>query len=71
MAMIQAYQTNWPLLFLEITFTQQSALGPSALCIDHIGSTVVPGLAGKDRINNQITVAAFDNKLFSDMLGLG
>jgi|GEM_PF-2262213 len=71
MVLIQAYQSNWQLLFQEITLTQRSALGPSALYIDHIGSTVLPGLAGKDLINNQITVAAVDNKLFSDMLGLG
>ena len=35
-------------------------LGPSALRIDHIGSTAVDGLAAKDIIDVQVTVASFD-----------
>ena len=71
MVTIQPYQANWPLLFQEIAETLRRALGRSAIRIDHIGSTAVPGLAGKDRIDIQITVAALDNKLLSDMQGLG
>lgn len=43
-------------------------LGDRALRIDHIGSTSVPGLASKDRIDVQITVANFDN--FEDCVAL-
>ena len=38
----------------------REALGDLALRIDHIGSTSVPGLAAKDRIDIQVTVESLD-----------
>jgi GrpB-like predicted nucleotidyltransferase (UPF0157 family) len=38
----------------------RTALGDLALRIDHIGSTSVPGLAAKDSLDIQVTVASLD-----------
>jgi GrpB-like predicted nucleotidyltransferase (UPF0157 family) len=54
------YQPAWPAEFEAIAAGLRAALGPLALRIDHIGSTAVPGLAAKDVIDVQITVAALD-----------
>lgn len=50
---------HWAAEFGEIS-ALRSALGPLALRIDHIGSTAVPGLAAKDVLAVQVTVAALD-----------
>lgn len=71
MVTILPYQTNWPLLFQELAANLRKALGRSALRIDHIGSTSVPGLAAKDRIDIQITVVALNDELLSNMLSIG
>lgn len=55
---IVAYKPEWPAEFCEIAALLRLALGGLALRIDHIGSTSVPGLAAKDRIDVQVTVAA-------------
>ncbi|MGQ0837777.1 dephospho-CoA kinase [Actinokineospora sp.] len=39
------------------------AAGDAALRVDHIGSTAVPGLAAKDVLDFQVTVAALDDSL--------
>lgn len=54
------YQARWPAEFRAIGGRLRQGLGPLALRIDHIGSTAVPGLAAKDIIDIQITVAAFE-----------
>lgn len=51
------YQEQWPAEFQRIATDLQQSLGDLALRIDHIGSTSVPGLAAKDVIDIQITVA--------------
>jgi GrpB-like predicted nucleotidyltransferase (UPF0157 family) len=70
MVTIHPYQSDWPLLFQEIAATLRQTLGRSALRIDHIGSTSIPGLAAKNRIDIQITVAKLDDELLSNMLSL-
>lgn len=50
------YQERWPSEFRTLAHRMRGALGSLALRIDHIGSTAVPGLAGKDVIDVQITV---------------
>jgi GrpB-like predicted nucleotidyltransferase (UPF0157 family) len=56
MIVIVPYQPEWSDEFQKIGSVLRSALGDLALRIDHIGSTAVPGLAAKDRIDIQITV---------------
>ena len=57
------YQERWPGEFRAIATRLRNLLASSALRIDHIGSTAVPGLAAKDVIDIQITVAAFGDNL--------
>src|ERR1700694_3072631 len=51
---------TWPDEFGYIAQDLRACLGELALRIDHIGSTSVPGLAAKNIIDVQITVAALD-----------
>jgi GrpB-like predicted nucleotidyltransferase (UPF0157 family) len=57
---IVPYDDRWPGEFAAIGGALRSTLGDLALRIDHIGSTSVPGLAAKDRIDVQIAVAGFE-----------
>src|SRR6185503_17345035 len=68
---IVAYKNSWPLEFRELASAIRQGLGPLALRIDHIGSTSVPGLAAKDVIDIQISVAAFSPKLLTALTTLG
>ncbi|MBI4927519.1 MAG: GrpB family protein [Anaerolineae bacterium] len=65
------YQTRWAGEFREIAAVLRQNLGSLALRIDHIGSTSVPGLAAKDVIDLQISVAAFDAPLRAAMQAAG
>ena len=71
MVEIVPYQDSWPSDFHGIASNLRQGLGSLALRIDHIGSTSVPGLAAKDVIDVQITVAALDQRLLSAMTRLG
>jgi GrpB-like predicted nucleotidyltransferase (UPF0157 family) len=68
---INPYQSSWVAEFHEIAARLRHGLGTLALRIDHIGSTSVPGLAAKDVIDIQITVAALTTELRQAMLALG
>jgi GrpB-like predicted nucleotidyltransferase (UPF0157 family) len=68
---IVPYQSRWPGEFRALAAVLRQGLGDLALRIDHIGSTSVPGLAAKDIIDVQITVAALDQKVLAAMLALG
>ncbi len=57
MIRIVPYQPTWRDEFVALGSDLRQALGDLALRIDHIGSTSVPGLAAKDIIDVQITVA--------------
>ena len=57
---IVPYDDRWPAEFRRIGAALREALGGLAVRIDHIGSTSVPGLAAKDVIDVQVTVAALD-----------
>lgn len=59
-AEIVPYSPSWPAEFREIAAVLRASLGTRALRIDHIGSTSVPGLAAKNVIDMQVTVAALD-----------
>jgi GrpB-like predicted nucleotidyltransferase (UPF0157 family) len=57
---IVPYDDRWPGEFAAIGAALRGVMGDLALRIDHIGSTSVPGLAAKDRIDAQLTVADFE-----------
>jgi GrpB-like predicted nucleotidyltransferase (UPF0157 family) len=71
MVEIVPYKDSWPAEFQEIASVMRRGLGRLALRIDHIGSTAVPGLAAKDVIDIQITVAALDDRVILAMTALG
>ncbi len=51
------YDPTWPGQFEELAAGLRRQLGDGALGIDHIGSTAVAGLAAKDVLDVQVTVA--------------
>ena len=63
MVKIIPYNPIWRDEFLTIGRELRQHLGALALRIDHIGSTSAPGLAAKDIIDIQITVADLSPKL--------
>jgi GrpB-like predicted nucleotidyltransferase (UPF0157 family) len=65
------YKESWPAEFQALAQHLRQALGDLALRIDHIGSTSLPGLAAKDEIDIQVTVAALDDQVIAAMTALG
>jgi GrpB-like predicted nucleotidyltransferase (UPF0157 family) len=61
MVTIVPYQPTWPGEFQTLAKILREALNDLALRIDHIGSTSVPGLHAKDRIDIQITVVSLNS----------
>ena len=57
---IVPYDERWPAEFRRIGTALRSSLDGLAVRIDHVGSTAVPGLAAKDVIDVQVTVAELD-----------
>jgi len=53
---LQEYDPHWPALFLQEKAKIQSALGKTALAIEHVGSTSVPGLCAKPILDIVLTV---------------
>jgi dephospho-CoA kinase len=54
------YDPTWPDQAQRIIKRLETACGAKALRVDHIGSTAVPGMDGKDVIDVQITVASIN-----------
>jgi len=52
------YDSQWPALFERESASIRHALGDRALQVEHVGSTSVPGLAAKPRIDVVLAVAA-------------
>jgi GrpB-like predicted nucleotidyltransferase (UPF0157 family) len=52
------YDPTWPDQFEQLAAGLRCHLDDAVLAIDHIGSTAVPGLAAKDVIDLQVTVAS-------------
>ncbi|MBP2442943.1 GrpB family protein [Rhizobium leguminosarum] len=50
------YDPSWPRLFAEISAEISILLGNLVLSIDHIGSTSVPGLAAKPKIDLDVVM---------------
>ncbi len=61
MITIVPYDPTWPDTFIMLAQPLRARLGTQAIRIDHIGSTAVPGLAAKDRIDIQITIPDFSD----------
>jgi GrpB-like predicted nucleotidyltransferase (UPF0157 family) len=54
---ISPYDPAWPARFRREEARIRAALGTKALAVDHVGSTAVPGLAAKDRVDIDLIVA--------------
>ena len=54
--LIVPYDPGWPELFAQLGAALRAALGATALRIDHVGSTAVPGLDAKPVIDIQVSV---------------
>ena len=57
-AALVPYDPAWPEQADRIIARIQTACGSKALRVDHIGSTAVPGMDGKDVIDIQVTVGS-------------
>ena len=55
---IIGYDRVWPARFDQLASVIRHELGSDVVRIDHIGSTSVPGLAAKNTIDIQVTVAS-------------
>jgi GrpB-like predicted nucleotidyltransferase (UPF0157 family) len=51
------YDPQWPALFEQAAEQIREALGDAALQIHHVGSTSVPGLMAKPRLDINLVVA--------------
>ena len=56
------YDPGWPHLFEQQAERVRAALGDQALLLEHVGSTSVPGLAAKPRIDMLLVVANTANE---------
>ncbi len=52
------YDPGWPVIFIQLAQDIRDSLGESALLLEHVGSTSVPGLAAKPIIDMVLAVAA-------------
>lgn len=59
---IHDYDARWPERFGEERARVVAAIGPTALRVEHIGSTAVPGLAAKPIIDVLVAVADPDDE---------
>ena len=50
------YDAAWPQLFRDLCSQWRTLLGERVLAVDHVGSTAVPGLCAKPRIDAIIVV---------------
>jgi GrpB-like predicted nucleotidyltransferase (UPF0157 family) len=53
-------RSEWSQEFDDLAARLREALAEQALRVDHIGSTSVPGLAAKDIVDAQVTVASLE-----------
>ena len=71
MVELVGYTESWPAEFRRIAARLRKMLGPTAIRIDHIGSTSVPGLRAKDVLDIQVTVEAIDRVVETRVLAAG
>lgn len=51
------YDPSWPATFAALRDRVAAAFGPLARAVEHVGSTAVPGLAGKPVVDLDVVVA--------------
>jgi GrpB-like predicted nucleotidyltransferase (UPF0157 family) len=61
MVVVTAYDPTWPARAAATVAQLYEVLGPTAQRIEHIGSTAIPGMAAKDLIDLQVSVADLDD----------
>jgi GrpB-like predicted nucleotidyltransferase (UPF0157 family) len=71
MIVIEPYKESWPATFRDVGAAIRTALGEVALAIHHIGSTSVPGLAAKDIIDVQLSVADLEVPIRAPLEAIG
>jgi GrpB-like predicted nucleotidyltransferase (UPF0157 family) len=54
---VSPYDPEWPVRYRAEEARIRAALGDRALAVEHVGSTAVPGLAAKDRLDIDLIVA--------------
>jgi GrpB-like predicted nucleotidyltransferase (UPF0157 family) len=54
---VVAYQAGWPQRAADLAAVLRQRLGPLAGRVEHIGSTSIPGMAAKDILDMQVSVA--------------
>lgn len=54
------YDERWPAEFAQLRDRLLAALAPLAVRVEHVGSTAVPGLAAKPKIDVDVVVAELD-----------
>jgi GrpB-like predicted nucleotidyltransferase (UPF0157 family) len=54
---VSPYDPSWPVRYRLEEARIRAALGVRALAVEHVGSTAVPGLAAKDRVEIDLIVA--------------
>ncbi len=60
MITIVKYDERWPVLFEQEKARLRDGLGATALRIEHVGSTAVPGLSAKPVIDIQVSVLSLE-----------
>ena len=71
MIIIKDYNPEWPKEYKTIRALLLDILGPRVICIDHIGSTSLPGLGAKDVIDIQVTVQELSPKIVQKLVNAG
>lgn len=59
---IAEYDSSWQAQFEQMRGRLAAALGATAMRIDHVGSTAVPGLAAKPVVDIQVSVPDVDDE---------
>jgi GrpB-like predicted nucleotidyltransferase (UPF0157 family) len=58
--LVESHDEAWEARAAAVIERLRARLGPSALRIEHIGSTAIPGMAAKDVLDLQVSVADLD-----------
>ena len=71
MITIHLYNPDWPAQYLAARDALQGVLNDMAICIEHVGSTAVPGLGAKDVIDIQVSVRVLDPSILEVLIAQG